>query len=134
MPLLDGSHECLIQVVQVDKRITVQQVTWIEVTGQILFINPLDLMGERNGVTLFIVYACQSEYDYRNFAMLLVQYLFGFYFRLGILPRGIQWPILIDGFTRLGGLVYQVGAGEDELLNIETLKGLQKVRSMRPGG
>src|SRR5947207_4770840 len=54
--------------------------------------------------------------------MLSVNPLFGFDFRFRVIPFWRERPIFIDWFARFGWRMHQLGAGKDELLNLEMLQ------------
>ena len=60
-------------------------------------------------------------YDGRNVAALRADERFGPHFRLRVGPGRAQRPIFVDELARLGWPMHEHGAGEDELLDLESL-------------
>ena len=69
-------------------------------------------------------------YDGRNVAALRADERFGPHFRLRVGPGRAQRPIFVDELARLGWPMHEHGAGEDELLDLESLA--QPAQQARP--
>lgn len=118
---LDGGHECVYQVIQVQIGGAVVRISGEEVAGEAALVNTADLLREHRMAAPFIEDAADAGEDHRRVSPGLADPLLRPRLRFRVRPPRLQRPLLGDLLAGTARRVDQHGAGEEELLHIQLL-------------
>ena len=110
-----------------EKGLTGAQISRIDVSGRILFVDPRDLIGEESIAAQIVIYPRRPHVDDRNRAVLLMNQTLGLGLRLAVRKVGFEGPVFVDDIARATGLVRQHRTREDELFDLECPQRMQEL-------
>src|SRR5688572_28285725 len=101
------------------ERLSARDVTRIYAAREPSFIDPLNLVGERNGVAFVIVDACDTQYDRRDRAAPCLDHLLGLSLRARVIPTRVNRRMYRNQLTWPTRRMYEHRAAENELLDVK---------------